>query len=231
MALFRGTNREFKRFIGPMLRNLVQQITKKYKKKVGACEHCGANKLLESAHRRGRDRNEIIDIVLESFTVNKVVTIDLNLFEERFREAHKPIQESILILCKQCHNKYDKVTAVVCGTSKTHGRKSRKNAFTKLDRISRWGKFPQQGNSKIVQTYMGMSNSNLGVNRDSFIEELKSRSVYSGHQDKIENNLRSMYSDNGNSHGCIFYDDGIFLVMYDIVYKECMKYFIIKHPQ
>jgi len=37
MGRFDGTTREFKRYIGPRLRNVVQQITRKQKAAIGAC--------------------------------------------------------------------------------------------------------------------------------------------------------------------------------------------------
>ena len=107
MASFSGTNKEFKRYIGPQLRNLVQQITKKHKIAVGACEHCGSNENLESAHIEGRDRNDIIDIILKNYTQNYKIDVDLGLFETKFKEEHHPIEKSILILCRSCHRKYD----------------------------------------------------------------------------------------------------------------------------
>ena len=39
MGTFAGTKEDFKRYIGPFLRNLVQQITKKHKRNVGICQH------------------------------------------------------------------------------------------------------------------------------------------------------------------------------------------------
>jgi hypothetical protein len=107
MASFIGSNQEFRRYIGPRLRNLVQQITKKLKAEVAACEHCGTNKNLESAHVAGRDRNEIIDLILKEFTTNDIVTVDLSVFEEKFKEEHHPIERIILILCRDCHREYD----------------------------------------------------------------------------------------------------------------------------
>jgi hypothetical protein len=92
MASFIGTNQEFRRYIGPRLRNLVQQLTKKHKAEIAACEHCGTKNDLESAHVKGRDRNEIIDLVLEQFTTNGVVTVDLNVFEEKFKDEHHPLE-------------------------------------------------------------------------------------------------------------------------------------------
>jgi len=107
MASFIGTNKEFRRYVGPRLRNLVQQITKSHKAEVSACEHCGSKENLESAHVHGRDRNEIIDLVLNNYTSNGIVTVDLNVFEVQFKEEHHPFEKSILILCRGCHRKYD----------------------------------------------------------------------------------------------------------------------------
>ena len=107
MASFIGTNQEFKRFIGPRLRNLIQQITKNHKAEVASCEHCGSKENLESAHVHGRDRNEIIDLILTDYTNNGVITVELSKFEEKFIYEHHPLEKSILILCKECHGKYD----------------------------------------------------------------------------------------------------------------------------
>ncbi len=107
MAKFVGTNSEFRRYIGPRLRNLVQQITRKHRDSIGACEHCGATTALESAHVQGRDRNEIIDLVLGPYTSEGVVTVEIEVFEEAFKAEHQPLERSILILCRSCHRNYD----------------------------------------------------------------------------------------------------------------------------
>src|SRR5262249_52982562 len=92
-------------------RNLVQQITKNHKDAAVGCAHCGTTERLESAHIRGRDRNQIIDSVLEAFTQHNIVTVDIALFEERFKAEHHPLDKSILILCRPCHKKYDSQVA------------------------------------------------------------------------------------------------------------------------
>ena len=107
MASFIGTKEEFKRYIGPMLRNLVQQLTKKHKIEVGRCEHCGISENLEAAHKHGKDRCSLIDTILNNHTNNNIVTIDLSSFEQCFRDEHKKIDDTILILCKACHSAYD----------------------------------------------------------------------------------------------------------------------------
>lgn len=107
MASFIGTKKEFRRYIGPRLRNLVQQITKNHRLALANCQHCGDSEHLQAAHVRGRDRNQIIDIVLETFTHNDIVTIDIGEFEKSFKAEHIPLENSILILCGACHKKYD----------------------------------------------------------------------------------------------------------------------------
>lgn len=107
MASFVGTKEEFKRYVGPMFRNLVQQLTKKHKMEIGKCEHCGTVENLEAAHKHGKDRGSLIDSILNNYTNNNVVTIDLANFEQHFRNEHKTIDDTILILCRTCHSKYD----------------------------------------------------------------------------------------------------------------------------
>lgn len=107
MAVFTGTNQEFKRYIGPRLRNLVQMITKKHKAAVAACEHCGVGEELEAAHIQGRDRNQIIDLLIGANPSTHFITVDLEKFETDFRREHDPVEKAILILCRQCHSKYD----------------------------------------------------------------------------------------------------------------------------
>jgi len=107
LAKFDGTNREFKRYIGAQLRVVVQQITKKQKAAVGACEHCGSNENLESAHVRGRDRTDIIDLLLGTSEPDGAVSVDLGQFDGAFRSEHEPFEKAMLILCMDCHRKYD----------------------------------------------------------------------------------------------------------------------------
>ena len=57
MAKFTGTCDDFDKFVGPRLRNVVQtSISKKYKKEIGRCEHCGKTNELQAAHITGKDR-------------------------------------------------------------------------------------------------------------------------------------------------------------------------------
>lgn len=108
MAYFIGTEKDFKRYIGPILRNLVQQITKDYRRQIGKCQLCGTTHDLEAAHVHGKDRNTIISNLLESYKAGSEYIVSLSEFEKQFRSHHAQVEESILILCKQCHYEYDK---------------------------------------------------------------------------------------------------------------------------
>lgn len=107
MGRFEGTVREFKRYIGPHLRIVVQQITRKQKAAVGACEHCGASGELDAAHVHGRDRTDIINLLLGNSEADASVDVDLGDFESAFKREHDPVEKAILVLCSSCHRKYD----------------------------------------------------------------------------------------------------------------------------
>jgi hypothetical protein len=110
MATFKGTSKEFKRFIGPHLRNVVNQITRRHKKSVGSCEHCGESGELEAAHVHGRGRLAIIESLLGRSMRSRDQTLDIDLceFDRQFKQEHSPVENAILVLCNACHRKYDK---------------------------------------------------------------------------------------------------------------------------
>jgi len=109
MASFIGTFDEFIRYINPRVKNVVNGISKAYKAQIGECEHCGVQgAVLEAAHVTGRERPVIIGEVLEDFINGELVTVDLEVFENRLKEAHEPISEVIKVLCRPCHNEYDR---------------------------------------------------------------------------------------------------------------------------
>ena len=126
MATFTGTHEEFNRFIGPRLKNVVNSITKKHKAAVGACEHCGSGGTLEAAHVAGRERTEIIDLLLGEVGPGGQLEVDLREFEDSFKFEHEPIEKSILALCRPCHQKYDARTP---RTSQSTGSASSSNAI------------------------------------------------------------------------------------------------------
>ncbi len=109
MASFKGSSSEFKRFIGPHLRNVVNQISKNHKKSIGSCEHCGTSGELHAAHVHGKTRTEIIESILSRLHLSDspVLEIELDAFEQEFKHEHSPVEKAILVLCQACHWKYD----------------------------------------------------------------------------------------------------------------------------
>lgn len=109
MAEFKGTIREFTKYIGAYCRLKVSFMSAKHKKLIGKCEKCGANNSLESAHVRGHERPLIISNILSQYVEDEQVNINLDEFEERFVAAHMPIEKIIKILCTSCHRSYDNI--------------------------------------------------------------------------------------------------------------------------
>lgn len=108
MASFIGTFDEFIKYINPRAKNVVNSITRNYKSEKGKCEHCGSTaNTLEAAHVTGRERPKIIEEILDEFRNGEIITVDLEVFENLFLQAHDPINEIILVLCRTCHNEYD----------------------------------------------------------------------------------------------------------------------------
>lgn len=115
MASFVGTFDEFIKYINPRVKNVINSISRAYKSQIGKCEHCGnQNLVLEAAHVTGRERPVIIEEVLSDFINGELVTVDLEVFENRLKEAHEPISEVIKVLCRPCHNEYDRKLDVDC---------------------------------------------------------------------------------------------------------------------
>jgi len=108
MASFVGTYEEFTKYISPRARNVVNGISRNYKKEIGRCEQCQSTTVtLEAAHITGRERPLIIEEILAEFINGEIVTVDLDVFESKFIEAHNPIEQIIRILCRPCHRTYD----------------------------------------------------------------------------------------------------------------------------
>ena len=108
--IFKGDKKSFNKFIGPRLRNFVQSLTKKHKKEIGKCEHCGVdNKKFDAAHKHDFTRKKIIEKILSDYRIDHIkYEVDLIEFEKKFKSEHTPISRVILVLCESCHTLYDK---------------------------------------------------------------------------------------------------------------------------
>lgn len=109
-AKYCGDYKGFLHFINGYCRNLVNTKTKTFKKGIVSCEYCGKPSVLESAHRRGEERPEIIKKVLNTHFKKSAnyYEVDLIEFEKLFVDAQTPYEDHFYFLCKKCHSKYDK---------------------------------------------------------------------------------------------------------------------------
>ena len=108
-CFFEGDIDGFNYFIGPKWRNAIQALTKATKKQQIYCECCGAKKTLEAAHRNGFERIDIIKNILKNnyeISPDKY-RVDLVEFEEKFKQAHLPLESVFYFLCADCHDIYD----------------------------------------------------------------------------------------------------------------------------
>lgn len=111
MANFKGTAKEFNSFIGPLLRNIICNMTRTFKKHK-SCAHigCGKGDGLEAAHIKGHERPVIIASLLMKYQIDNSELYDVDLvdFEKRFIDYHTPIEDVIKPLCRTHHKEYDK---------------------------------------------------------------------------------------------------------------------------
>lgn len=115
MAKFNGTLKEFDKYFGPRLRNVVQtSIARKLRNDVGKCEMCGTQDDLQAAHVHGADRKTLIKKALNDYLHDDIIIDgEIELFEQKFKDLHNPPEQIFKILCRQCHNKYDNVKEVI----------------------------------------------------------------------------------------------------------------------
>jgi hypothetical protein len=96
MAKLTCTIKEYHKFIGPRIKNMIQAMTKKRK--------------MEAAHKKGKNRREIIEQVLKKYLKNPkkgIVQIDLEEIDRKIKHLHKPLDKYLIFLCAKCHKKYD----------------------------------------------------------------------------------------------------------------------------
>lgn len=115
MAKFIGTIDEFiALFGGTLLTKAVTHYTNLYKKMVKTCSEpgCEKRKKLQSAHdyKNNSDRIVYARTLLQLYSTNAEGqrVVDLADFMKKFFYLHLPLHNSIKIMCKDHHAKYDK---------------------------------------------------------------------------------------------------------------------------
>jgi len=225
MAIFEGTVQEFHDFIGPRIRNAVNNLTRSYRKKLnGICEECGTKNELDSAHVHGRGRREIIEEVLSEYSQNGTIRCDIKEAENKILNTHQPIESNFRFLCHPCHVAYDeKIKKKNMLQKDSDG--SAPEEFKKISRIKRWAKRPDQDNHKIISAFLLLETKGdvllsalqkLCTNKTDFPQYYVAK--FAGH-------YPSMKTDGGNSHGKVFCDKDGIVHIWPKVREEIRKYF------
>ena len=83
-------------------------LTKSYK--AGVCACCGNTGVeIQSAHKRGFERSELVKQFFRASTLEKtddICTVDMDMFEQKFIEFSSDIS-NFHFLCEKCHKLYD----------------------------------------------------------------------------------------------------------------------------
>jgi hypothetical protein len=231
MASFIGTEEDFNTYIGPRIRNLVNQIiTKDRDAANGVCQHCGKKSELDSVYKHGKNHRTVTKMALKDFDKGSYLDVDLMKFEELFINYHQPVAETILFLCRECHIKYDnnigsgstfdkKTKKVIVITLKDRKNKTGQYSDTNLDgneentevrkvrnRIDRWFRNKNQINSRILYAFINLYRK---FNGNVDVHNLKTESGV----DTFYSNFTQMKNFGENNHGKIFeqYGDHVYL--------------------
>ena len=223
MATFKGSIQEFHHFIGPRIRNVINNHTRKIRNdKNGICEFCHKNSELQSAHVHGRDRRTIIESVLNNYIdIEGTVLCSIKDAELEIIKAHKPINDTFKFICHRCHVEYDSspmLTDIDKKKSKT--QKPNDTEYRKLYKIELWSKKPNQINHKIIVAFLELEKVGL-VN----ISQLKKHCTEKLGIRTFNSNFAQMKNDNSNSHGKVFYVERTIVKIWEKPRSKINKYF------
>ena len=193
MAIFEGTIQEFHHFIGPRIRNAINNLTRKYRQNLnGVCEGCGQKKELHSAHVHGRERRVIIETNLESYINGAIVYCNLEEAENQILNAHLPIESCFKFFCHACHVSYDS-NLDATKHSKTsiklpNDQNKESEEIVKVRRkVPRWFKNPYQINSRILVAYLKLKNNNTHITPSVLREHCSEISDFEGNYNQMKN--------------------------------------------
>lgn len=226
MALFEGTIQEFHHFLGPRIRNAINNFTRTYRnQRNGVCEKCGEKNELHSAHVHGQERRTIIERILAPHLKSGKIKCDIEEIEKEILESHLPIEKCFKFLCHSCHVAYDSGTGSI--SPPQHRSTVRKNSteqHTKISRIKLWANRPHQDNHKIIEAYLFLEKKG-----DVKLSDLKNlctnKAKIQYFVDKFDGHYASMKTDKGNSHGKVFYDQNGFVYIWPLVREEIKIHF------
>lgn len=224
MATFTGTTKEFHDFIGPRIRNVINNFTRKSRlSRNGVCEFCGQKAELQSAHVHGRDRRTIIETVLMPYSdENGLIKCIIESVEKEILQAHEPIGKTFKFICHPCHVEYDSSNTRNSDSFNTGRQQTTPITpeFTKISKIRLWASRPHQINSRIIKAFLKTEE-----NGETSYALLKKTCEEEFSIEGFESHFASMKTDKGNSHGAVFYEVGNNVRIWDRVRSEIETYF------
>ena len=119
------TSKEFMDLVGPKVINSIPAMTKKSKIQLEyKCQKCNEKKELDAAHKHGSSRRDIIKKVLLNYKIgnDQYEIEDLQKIINEIKDAHLPIEEHFIFLCKVCHREYDSWTKNLPGIKPKENR-------------------------------------------------------------------------------------------------------------
>jgi hypothetical protein len=218
MASFTGTEEDFNTYIGPRIKNLVNQIVRKDRgARNGICQRCCKKSELDSAYVHGKDSRTLIKMALKDFDKSSYIEVDLIKFEELLIEYHQPVAETFLFLCQECHREYDVESEFTATNNNTEDKEIQKV----LNRIDRWFRNRNQINSKILYAFINLYKKFDG-NVDVHNLAIESR------VDTFYSNFTQMKNFGERNHGKIFEQYGSHVYLWEpiekIVWEKYCKY-------
>ncbi|MBO6793719.1 MAG: hypothetical protein JJ895_07405 [Balneolaceae bacterium] len=228
MARIHCTIQEYHRFLGPLIRNKVNSLTRKERlSRNKICEFCGDKSELESAHIHGKGRKKIIEYVLNEYLSDNYVHGNLLEIEKKIIEAHLPLESTFKFICKPCHTLYDKNKhpdlTIQEKPAPINSNLTEYSDFKKLNRIELWSKRKHQTNHKMIKAFLELS-----LKQKVTFEQLKNictNKKYEIDEKKFLGNYLSMKTDKGNSHGKVFFENNGYIEIYPVVMNEIKEYF------
>jgi hypothetical protein len=222
MAKFIGSVEEFHDFIGPKLRNAINDMTRtRRKKRGGVCEICEKKAELQSAHVHGRDRRSLIEKVLLKYADDYgTIQCLLEEVETRILQAHLPIEETFKFLCQPCHTRYDSNRTQPESDLRSITETYIEADFPKLSRIRLWANRPQQINHRIIRAYLSLER-----NGEVELSALRQYCTENLHISNFDAHYASMKTDAGNAHGKVFFNEGSKVKIWHRARKYIDEYF------
>lgn len=112
VAKFIGNYEGFYSCVNTKCNKIIQDITSQdqINKSKDKCTYCGKTvEHLEVVHINKLSRTDIIKTILDKKykTNNDLYEVDLVEFEKDFKNEHLPLNEHLIYLCHDCHQKYD----------------------------------------------------------------------------------------------------------------------------